>query len=242
MKSTAIILAAGQGKRMHSKVQKQFLSLKGKPVLYYSLACFQNSPEIQEIILVTSGESVEYCRQEIVQNYGFSKVKKIIPGGKERYDSVFEGLMACGECDYVYIHDGARPFITEEILVRAEEAVKKYGACVVGMLSKDTVKIADENQMIAQTPKRSQVWTIQTPQVFSYDLIYKAYEKARQGSMEGITDDAMVAEAYGNRKIPLIEGSYENIKITTPEDLLIAERILENTELSGNIEGAEKRS
>ena len=119
MKSIAIVLAAGQGKRMHSKVQKQFLSLKGKPILYYSLTCFQNSPEIQEIILVTGAESVEYCRKEIVQNYGFSKVKKIIPGGRERYDSVFEGLMACENCDYVYIHDGARPFVTEEILVLA---------------------------------------------------------------------------------------------------------------------------
>lgn len=241
MKSTAIVLAAGQGKRMHSKVQKQFLSLKGRPVLYYSLACFQNSPEIQEIILVTSAESVEYCRQEIVQSYGFSKVKKIIPGGKERYDSVFAGLMACGECDYVYIHDGARPFITEEILAKAEETVKKYGACVVGMPSKDTVKIADENQMIVQTPKRSLVWTVQTPQVFSYDLIYKAYEKARRGSMKGVTDDAMVAEAYGNIKIPLVEGSYENIKITTPEDLLVAERILENAGFSENMEEVEKK-
>ena len=149
--------------------------------------------------------------------------------------------MACENCDYVYIHDGARPFVTEEILVRAEEAVKKYGGCVVGMPSKDTVKIADENQLIAQTPKRSLVWTVQTPQVFSYDLIRKAYEKARQGSMEAVTDDAMVAEAYGNIRIPLIEGSYENIKITTPEDLLIAERILEKAEILTNMEEVEKK-
>lgn len=240
MKSTAIILAAGQGKRMHSRVQKQFLSLKGKPVLYYSLACFQNSPEIQEIILVTSAESVEYCKKEIVQNYGFSKVKKIIPGGKERYDSVFQGLLACTDCDYVYIHDGARPFVTEEIIVRAEKTVKKYGGCVVGMPSKDTVKIADEKQFIAQTPRRSLVWTVQTPQAFSYGLIRRAYEKARQKSMDNITDDAMVAEVYENIQIPLVEGSYENIKITTPEDLLIAERILEKGEFSRILEKVEK--
>lgn len=240
MKSTAIILAAGQGKRMHSRVQKQFLSLKGKPVLYYSLACFQNSPEIQEIILVTSAESVEYCKKEIVQNYGFSKVKKIIPGGKERYDSVFQGLLACTDCDYVYIHDGARPFVTEEIIVRAEKTVKKYGGCVVGMPSKDTVKIADEKQFIAQTPRRSLVWTVQTPQAFSYGLIRRAYEKARQKSMDNITDDAMVAEVYENIHIPLVEGSYENIKITTPEDLLIAERILEKGEFSRILEKVEK--
>lgn len=240
MKSTAIILAAGQGKRMHSRVQKQFLSLKGKPVLYYSLACFQNSPEIQEVILVTSAESVEYCKKEIVQNYGFSKVKKIIPGGKERYDSVFQGLLACTDCDYVYIHDGARPFVTEEIIVRAEKTVKKYGGCVVGMPSKDTVKIADEKQFIAQTPRRSLVWTVQTPQAFSYGLIRRAYEKARQKSMDNITDDAMVAEVYENIHIPLVEGSYENIKITTPEDLLIAERILEKGEFSRILEKVEK--
>ena len=182
-------------------------------------------PEIQDIILVTSEESLEFCRREIVDAFGFSKVKKIVPGGKERYDSVYQGLAACENCDYVFIHDGARPFITEEILARASQAVKKYKACAVGMPSKDTVKIADEEQMIAQTPKRNLVWNIQTPQVFAYSLIREAYEKARTDNMENITDDAMVAELYGNVKIPLIEGSYENIKITTPEDLFIAEKI-----------------
>ena len=228
MNCTAIVLAAGQGKRMHSKVQKQFITLKGKPVLYYSLVCFQKSPEIQDIILVTSEESLEFCRREIVDAFGFSKVKKIVPGGKERYDSVYQGLAACENCDYVFIHDGARPFITEEILARASQAVKKYKACAVGMPSKDTVKIADEEQMIAQTPKRNLVWNIQTPQVFAYSLIREAYEKARTDNMENIPDDAMVAELYGNVKIPLIEGSYENIKITTPEDLFIAEKILQS--------------
>ena len=228
MNCTAIVLAAGEGKRMHSKVQKQFITLKGKPVLYYSLVCFQKSPEIQDIILVTSEESLEFCRREIVDAFGFSKVKKIVPGGKERYDSVYQGLAVCENCDYVFIHDGARPFITEEILARASQAVKKYKACAVGMPSKDTVKIADEEQMIAQTPKRNLVWNIQTPQVFAYSLIREAYEKARTDNMENITDDAMVAELYGNVKIPLIEGSYENIKITTPEDLFIAEKILQS--------------
>lgn len=227
MNCTAIVLAAGQGKRMNSKIQKQFITLKEKPILYYSLACFQESPEIQNIVLVTGKESIDFCRREIVEAYGFSKLKKIVPGGKERYDSVYQGLLACGDCSYVFIHDGARPFITQEILARALKTVKEYKACVVGMPSKDTVKIADENQMIAETPKRSLVWAIQTPQVFSYPLIRAAYDKARKDNMESITDDAMVAELYGNVKIPLIEGSYENIKITTPEDLLIAEKILE---------------
>ena len=110
MKSTAIVLAAGQGKRMNSKVQKQFLLIKGKPVLYYSLSCFQKSREIEEIIVVTGKESINFCKQEIIETYGFSKVKAVIAGGKERYDSVYAGLRACENCDYVFIHDGARPF------------------------------------------------------------------------------------------------------------------------------------
>lgn len=227
MRCTAIVLAAGQGKRMNSKVRKQFMTLKDKPVLYYSLACFQNSPEIQDIVVVTEKECIEYCKNEIIDLYGFSKVSRIVPGGKERYDSVYQGLCACENCDYVFIHDGARPFITEEIIQRTKEAVLQDRACIAGMPSKDTVKIADESQMVAMTPKRSNVWIIQTPQVFAYSLIKEAYEEAARHSMETITDDAMVVEAYGNTKVRMIEGSYENIKITTPEDILIAEKILE---------------
>ena len=128
MNCTAIVLAAGQGKRMNSKIQKQFITLKEKPILYYSLACFQESPEIQNIVLVTGKESIDFCRREIVEANGFSKVKKIVPGGKERYDSVHQGLLACGDCSYVFIHDGARHFITQEILAREIKTVKEYKA------------------------------------------------------------------------------------------------------------------
>lgn len=227
MKSTAIVLAAGQGKRMNSKVQKQFLLIKGKPVLYYSLSCFQNSREIEEIIVVTGKESINFCKQEIIEAYGFSKVKAVIAGGRERYDSVYAGLCACEDSDYVFIHDGARPFLTEDMIRRGKEAVLASGACVIGMPSKDTIKIADENGMVASTPSRSLVWNIQTPQIFSYTAIREAYERARQQNMADITDDAMVMERFGNMKIKLVEGSYENIKITTPEDILVAEKILE---------------
>lgn len=230
MKCTAIVLAAGQGKRMKSNVQKQFLMLKGKPLLYYSLASFQNSREIDEIVVVTGKESIEFCRTEIIDAYGFSKVRSIVPGGKERYDSVYAGLCACSDCDYVFIHDGARPFVTEEIIGRTKEAAVKYGACIAGMPSKDTVKIADEEQMVLATPKRSLVWNIQTPQVFAYDLIREAHDIARQHSMDEITDDAMVVETYKEAKVRLEEGSYENIKITTPEDILVAEKILEKNQ------------
>lgn len=227
MKSTAIVLAAGQGKRMNSKVQKQFLLIKGKPVLYYSLSCFQNSREIEEIIVVTGKESINFCKQEIIEAYGFSKVKAVIPGGKERYDSVYAGLCACEDSDYVFIHDGARPFLSNDMIRRGKEAVLDYGACVIGMPSKDTIKIADENGMVESTPSRNKVWNIQTPQIFSYTAIREAHEKARQQNMADITDDAMVLEHFGNMKIKLVEGSYENIKITTPEDIVVAEKILE---------------
>nr|WP_296008438.1 2-C-methyl-D-erythritol 4-phosphate cytidylyltransferase [uncultured Blautia sp.] len=227
MKCTAIVLAAGQGKRMNSSVQKQFLMLKGKPLLYYSLACFQKSKDIEDIILVTGKECIDFCKQEIIELYGFTKVSKVVAGGKERYDSVYAGLCACEDTDYVFIHDGARPFVTEEIISRAKDAVLEFQACIVGMPSKDTVKIADADQMVKETPNRSTVWNIQTPQAFSYTLIKEAHEIARTQNMEAITDDAMVVETYKNAPVRLVEGAYENIKITTPEDILIAEKFLE---------------
>ena len=230
-RNTAIVLAAGQGKRMHSKVQKQFLEIQGYPVLYYSLRCFQESPLIQDIILVTGEESISYCKEEIVQKYGFTKVSAVIPGGKERYDSVYAGLCECRDCEYVLIHDGARPFVKEEILKRGLQKVKETGACVIGMPSKDTVKLSDEEGYVKETPNRKCVWTIQTPQIFLYSLIREAHDSIRQKDMSKITDDAMVAEHETGVKIRFSEGSYRNIKITTPEDLVVAEAFLkENRE------------
>lgn len=226
-KCTAIVLAAGQGKRMNSDVQKQFLKVKGYPVLYYSLRCFEDNSLIQDIILVTGKESIAYCKEEIVKKYNFTKVSQVIEGGKERYDSVYAGLLACKECDYVFIHDGARPFITAEILERGMEGVKKTGACVIGMPSKDTVKIADAEGCVMETPDRKLVWNIQTPQIFQYNLIRSAHESIRKKEMQNITDDAMIIEQETGIKIVLAEGSYKNIKITTPEDLVIAEAFLD---------------
>ena len=227
-RNTAIVLAAGQGKRMHSKVQKQFLEIQGYPVLYYSLRCFQESSLIQDIILVTGEESISYCKEEIVQKYGFTKVSAVIPGGKERYDSVYAGLCECRDCEYVLIHDGARPFVTEEILKRGLQKVKETGACVIGMPSKDTVKLSDEEGYVKETPNRKCVWTIQTPQIFSYSLIREAHDSIRQKDMSKITDDAMVVEQETGAKVALAEGSYQNIKITTPEDMKTAEAFLED--------------
>lgn len=226
--NTAIVLAAGQGKRMNSSVQKQFLEIGGKPLIYYSLKCFQESSLIRDIILVTGEEFVPYCKKEIVNKYGFTKIKRVIAGGKERYDSVYQGLLACEDSEYVLIHDGARPFITQEILERGMEGVKETGACVIGMPSKDTVKISDEDGFVQETPDRNTVWTVQTPQIFSYPLIKAAHDKIRQGNMSGITDDAMVVEQESGARIRLVKGSYMNIKITTPEDLDVAEKFLKN--------------
>lgn len=232
-KCTAIILAAGQGKRMGGKVQKQYLELLGHPILYYSLAAFQDSPLIDSMLLVTGAAEIPYVQQEIVEKYHFSKVRAVVEGGAERYASVWKGLQALEnemteeEKDgYVFIHDGVRPFVHEEILSRAFDAVKQYHACVVGMPSKDTVKLADEEGFVAVTPARSLVWSIQTPQVFDFRLAYQAYAQLEKSGRSDVTDDAMIVEAFTETKVRLVEGSYENIKITTPEDLKIAEAFL----------------
>lgn len=232
MKTTAIVLAAGQGKRMGSDVAKQFLLLDGKPVLYYSLKNFEESL-VDDVILVTGDGMRDYCRENIIEKYGFQKVRAIVTGGKERYHSVAYGLRAVESgCDYVLIHDGARPFADPSIIERGVEAVQKYGACVVGMPVKDTIKISDENGFCESTPNRNRVWMIQTPQIFSYPLIHGAYEKLLQEEKHllekgvAITDDAMVAELFTDQKVKFVEGSYQNIKLTTPEDLKVAEVFL----------------
>ena len=229
---TAVILAAGQGKRMHSAVQKQYLLLQGYPVLYYSVKAFEESP-VDRIVLVTGAEEQEYCKKEIVERYGFRKVHKIVTGGKERYHSVYEGLKAAEGADYVLIHDGARPFVTREIIERTLEGARTWGACVAGMPAKDTIKIIDESGFAKVTPDRNKVWMVQTPQSFTYPLILDAYrklvEREMAGEAIGVTDDAMVLETVSGKQSRLVEGSYENIKITTPSDLQIAEVFLKNS-------------
>lgn len=228
-KYTAIVLAAGSGKRMNSKVHKQYLIIQDRPVLYYSLKAFEDSA-VDEIVLVVGKGEEKFCRKEIVDKYGISKVKAIVEGGKERYHSVFEGLKQTSDADYVLIHDGARPFVNQDIIRRCMQEVQKYQACVVGMPVKDTIKIADEEGYAKQTPDRKNVWMIQTPQTFSYALIYEAYEEMLKTEDTAITDDAMVLERIKGKKSKLIVGSYRNIKITTPEDLLIANVYLQHPE------------
>lgn len=219
MKVTAIILAAGRGTRMGTEVPKQFLDAGGVPLLAKSLAVFESSPKIDEIVIVTNEEYIGYVRAEIAERLRFHKVAAVVAGGAERYDSVWNGLMAAHDCDYILIHDGARPFVTEDIIERTVEGAVNFDAAACGMPSKDTVKIVDKNNFVKMTPERSSVWNIQTPQGFKYDLLVKANEIVRKTGMQGVTDDAMIVEASGLSRVKLVEGSYENIKITSPDDL-----------------------
>lgn len=229
---TAIVLAAGQGRRMGTKIQKQYLELDGKPVLYYSLHVFEQSETIDDIILVVGEGQESYCRSEIIEKYHLTKVKAVIPGGKERYVSVYFALKYMNEQKnvagaaaegIVFIHDGARPFVDEAMIQRAYCEASEQGACVVGMPVKDTIKIVDGENFAKDTPDRRTLWMIQTPQVFKTSLAQKAYFKLMERKEIRVTDDAMVVEQMLAHPVKLVEGSYENIKITTPEDIDIAE-------------------
>lgn len=228
---TAIVLAGGQGKRMERDVCKQYLEIGGKPLMYYSLQTFEESEIIDDVVLVVGKGQTEYVRQNIVDCFQFGKVDTIVEGGKERYHSVWEGLQVIraqtmrepNTDGFTFIHDCARPFTDEAILKRAYESVQVHRACVVGVPSKDTVKITDDEAFARETPDRSKVWIIQTPQVFETSLIIEAYFKLMRENCSQVTDDAMVVELMMGLPVKMVQGTYENIKITTPEDLDIAE-------------------
>lgn len=235
---TAVILAAGSGSRMHSAVPKQFMELEGRPLIWYSLEAVERSSIIDDCILVTGAGDIAYMRREIVEKYGFSKVSCITVGGGQRFESVARALEVLENREpsrgdgYVFIHDGARPFLTEKILEDTYAAAYAYGACVAAMPSKDTVKLADPEGYACQTPNRNSVWLVQTPQVFEERMICEAYRMLMTGlsSLEEqgieITDDAMVVETMLHRHVKLVPASYENIKVTTPEDMKIAAALL----------------
>lgn len=231
---SAIILSAGSGSRMKSDLPKQYMDLNGKPVIYYSLKAFEES-DFSSIVLVCGKNDVEYCKKEIVEKYGFKKVKAVVSGGKERYHSVYEGLKAVEEADYVFIHDGARPMITSELIKRLQDVVITEKTAIAGMPVKDTIKIVDENNYVTSTPERKYVWQVQTPQCFSYSLIYEAYRDIIMDETEGIpippiTDDAMVLSYVTDYEVKMVEADYKNIKITTPEDIWIASVFLSNSD------------
>ena len=232
-----VMLAGGKGKRMGTKVSKQYLLLDEKPVLFYSLKAFEEF--VDEIIVVAAKGEEEYCKENIVDKYGIEKVSAVVTGGAERYLSVYEGLKAIKKADnetYVLIHDGARPFISGKVIKAAIEKVKETGACIVAVPSKDTVKIGNIDNMVESTPDRRNVWLVQTPQAFEYENIFEAYKKAIASGRDDITDDSMVMESFGEKKIYFVEGDYDNIKLTTPEDLTHGIAILRaKTDLEKNI-------
>lgn len=223
-KNYAIIVAAGKGKRMETNINKQFLDIKGKPVIYYSLNTFSNNKLIDEIVIVCAEDEIEYCKREIVEKYKIDKVFKIVAGGRERQDSVYKGLMAIEDCEIVLIHDGARPFVTDKIIEEGIKHAKQYGACACGVIPKDTIKIRGTDGISIDTLNRNSLFSVQTPQCFKYNIILKCHEKLSKDNVS-VTDDTAVANYYGNA-VYLYEGSYNNIKITTPEDLYVAEGIL----------------
>ena len=229
-KITAIVLAAGSGSRMKSKTKKQFMEIKGKPVIWYSLFEFEKS-RVDEIILVTGKEDIDYCKKEIVEKYNLKKIKNVVAGGSERYESVYNGLKEVTG-NIVLIHDGARPLINNEIIERGIEGTIKSDACVVGVPVKDTIKRADKEGYIIDTPNRSELWITQTPQSFKTDLVKMAYKKMKEELEKGnttlnITDDAMVVEEFTTNQVRFVQGDYKNIKVTTPEDIDIAELFIE---------------
>ena len=198
---------------MGTQTAKQYLELQGKPILVYALEVFEQSAVVDDILLMTDKDHVEYCKKEICEKYGIKKVSAVAPGGKERYESVWKALCILkerGQSGFVMIHDGARPFITDEI----------------GMPVKDTIKLINKEKQIKESPDRSLVWQAQTPQAFELSLIVEAFERQLKEDCSHITDDAMVVEKQMGVPVYMVEGSYNNIKITTPEDLVIARAFL----------------
>lgn len=220
---SAIVLAGGRGKRMNYHKSKQFIEIKGKPVLVYTLEKFIYNKSIDEVILVLPEDEVDYCKKEVLQRYSL-KVDRIVIGGKERQDSVFNALEAMEKADIVLIHDGARPFINEKIIEEGIKYANIYGAAAPGVTPKDTIKVKNEDNISVDTPDRNMLVAVQTPQCFKYDEIYQCHRKIKEENAI-VTDDTSVVERYGH-KVYLYEGDYTNIKITTPEDLILAEKLI----------------
>lgn len=231
MKHIGIVLSAGKGLRVGSDIPKQYMDLNDKPVIYYSLKAMQDS-FIDEIILVVGECDEEAVRENIVDRFSFDKVTHIVAGGRERSDSVYKGLMCIKEPSntYVYIHDGARPMLSIELLDKVREDVECFGSAVVGVPSKDTVKLVDEDGFVMTTPQRSLVWNIQTPQAFLCSDIIECYENFYKCEGATVTDDSSVAEQFGSLPVHITKGFYENIKITTQDDFLVAKIFLQKNE------------
>lgn len=224
-KVTALIPAAGMGRRMGQAVAKQFLPLGDKPMLAHTLLVFQRASEIDEIIPILSKEDMESCLRDVIEHFHITKVKTLVVGGKERQDSVMNGLEKLEkDASIVLVHDGVRPFVTHEMIKESVDLARKGECVAVGVPLKDTVKEVDKRQVVRHTLERNRLWAIQTPQTFPVKILKRAYKEAYKHNAYG-TDDAMLVERNSG-KVRVIMGSYENIKITTPGDLILAEEIL----------------
>lgn len=225
MKITVLVPAAGTGSRMGAGINKQYLQLAGRPILAHTLALFEAHPAVAQIIVVSPPEEIPHCRREVVERYGFAKVLAVVAGGAERQDSVRLGLFACPERgeEIVLIHDGVRPLLPPGLIAEATATALRVGGCVVGVPVKDTIKEVDAGR-IAGTPDRRRLWQAQTPQAFPLHIIREAHAAAWRDGFRG-TDDASLVERLG-WPVAMIDGSYRNIKITTPEDLVLAEAYL----------------
>lgn len=229
-KYTAIVLSAGSGSRMQSDIPKQYLKLGEYPVIYYSLKAFEESA-VDSVVLVAGTLDISFCEKEIIKKYGFKKVQKVVEGASERYMSVYEGLKAATDADYILIHDGARPLLSMDLIRRCMKTVEKEKACIPAVPVKDTIKISDADGCVADTPDRSSMWAAQTPQCFERKLLMTAYKNLFTAQKEqetnlSVTDDASLVERMAGKKVKLIGGSYHNLKITTPEDMQLAEILL----------------
>lgn len=220
---SAVILAAGMSHRMGSKINKQFILIGGKPILAHTIEKFEDSSLISEIVVVGRRNELEFIRKEIVKKYGFKKVSSVVPGGNERHNSAFNGFLSVSErCEIILSHDGARPFVSGEIIDRVVKKTELCGAAVAGVKAKDTVKFVKDG-VVMKTPDRSLIWNTQTPQGFEKNLLLRAYHNALSREITE-TDDASIVENYGH-SVVMVMGAYENIKITTPDDVLLGEAL-----------------
>ena len=216
----AVIVSAGTGQRMG--VDKVFLPLAGKPLLAWSVDVCQNCELLSQIVIVLNESNLD-SGHKLVAERGWSKVGEVCPGGKRRQDSVTQGLKRLKACDWVIIHDGARPFLTLTLIQDGLEAARDTGAAAAAVPVKDTIKLGDDGGIVKETLPRQQLWAVQTPQVFRFDIITKAYAQVT----DEVTDDASLVERLGY-KVKLYMGDYNNIKVTTPQDLALAEVIARN--------------
>lgn len=226
---SAIIVAGGKSLRMGQDINKQFIKLKDKEVIALTIEAFNRATIIDEIIVVIGEDDIEYCITNVIKKYNLIKVKKVVVGGSERQESVYNGLINCNkESDIVLIHDGARPFVTERMIIDSATCASNLGACTVAVPIKDTIKIISKDSTVVSTLKRDELYAIQTPQAFKYNLILAAHEEALKTNLKA-TDDTMLIEAMGE-SVKVVKGSYFNIKLTTPEDLIFGRAILDEIE------------